>query len=273
MSLVYLGHTDWGTLAAKAANAQFAELNLEAVRVAYPPGSVALLLLARYRELMGCSTRIRCPQNTDVLNYLERIDFFHKAGAGVDFDADLPALAKHRRFPSTRFTELLTPSDEGFEEVQNVLYDFVRQNARQQANALYAAVDEILRNVSDHSAPGNNAAFSCAQIQVYKNAVELAVGDLGVGFLGSLNRNPLLPKLASDRDALEGAMIEKYSRLGDRERGGGLRFAADAVQKSGGSMRVQSYCGFAYTVRDGIRFQQHATAFPGTILSVRVPRA
>jgi hypothetical protein len=272
MSLQYLGQTDWATLARQTTPAE-AVVDLEDVRVAYPPGSVALLLLAKFREMRGWRTRIRCPQNSDVLNYLERIDFFRKLGSTVDCDVDLEALAKHRRYRSGKFTELLTPSNDGFSEVLTVLFNFMEQNVSKHATTAFTAVDELLVNVADHSAPGRDAAFSCAQIQVYKEAVELAVGDLGIGIRASLKRNPELPRFTSDMQALQGAMLNGYSRLVQSSRGGGLRFAADRVIESGGAIRVQSYGGLAYTRERLVRFHEETDQFPGTIISVRIPRA
>ncbi len=272
----YLGHLDWHSLARVANKSSSCEIDLRDVRVVYPPGSVALLLASRYRHDLGFETIIRCPENPDVLNYLERIDFFRKAKEYVCFEPDVESLARNRRNPSNKLTELLTPSEAGFPEVLDVVAAFLREHSPAQARSTYSALDELLCNIDDHSAPGFDAAYSCAQIQVFREAVELALGDLGIGILNSLSRNTSLPPLASDAAALNGALIHRYSRLANnRTRGGGLRRAADVIIQRGGEFRVRSYRGHAYNRRGSsqLRFEDVSGSFPGTIVSVRIPRS
>lgn len=271
----FLGSGIWPSLARLARQPGVCEIDLRDVRMAYPPGTVGLLLLTQYRREHNLPTHIRCPRSTDVLNYLERIDFFAKAGACASFDADLEELSHHRRNPSDRFTEILTPSDEGFEEALTVIGGFLRKHFPEQADAAFRAFEEVLQNIDDHSAPGRDPAYSCVQVQVFETGIELALGDLGVGFRASLSRNPNLAPFESEEEALRGALIHRYTRLpNNRARGGGLRHAVDTVRERGGIVRIRSRDGTVHNRPNSGRlaFDSVAHAFPGTLVAMQIPR-
>jgi len=68
---------------------------------------------------------------------------------------------------------------------------------------------EIIRNVAEHS-KASQLGF-CAQYWSYRNLVELAILDTGIGFAASLSENPYLDKNMSDRDALNYALLPGIS--------------------------------------------------------------
>lgn len=276
MSITYLGAESWRSFSQWAHDLGACTCDLAKTVQVYPPGVVALLLLARYRSEQGLATRIIPPQSADVLNYLERIDFFANVSTHAALTENVAYLQGNRRKHSGMFTELLTPTEHGFPEAKEVIWGFLKRFHIQHTN-VYSVFDEVLSNIADHSAPdGGPPAYSCAQVQIYQDKIELAFGDLGVGFRESLARNPDLPRFTSDRDALRAALLERSSRLAhtDRARGGGLRRAVDVVHQFGGTVDILSWQGKAWQVpRFNLpQIKSVSPGFPGTLVRMMIPR-
>ena len=271
----FLGQTEWPALSALANAEERCECDLSETRVAYPAGVVALVLTAVRQAEAGRPMSIRLPQSSDVSNYLERIDFFAKLSELAEFDPDPADLARNRRYPADTLTEVLTPEDEDFDAVLDLTWSHFRAETPETLTQFYSAFEEVLRNIRDHSRPDAVPAFACVQVQVYRNSVEFAFGDLGVGFLATLRQNPELTGLRSESEAIESALVHWRSRLGheDPDRGGGLRRAADVVQALGGEMKVLSGNGTG-----GVRghgrpaFGTLGMRFPGSLVWMKLPR-
>lgn len=276
MSLTYLGTESWHVFSRWAHHRGACTCDLEKTIQVYPPGVVALLLLARYRSERGLATQIIPPQSADVRNYLERIDFFANVATHAAVTQNVAYLQGNRRNHTGKFTELLTPTEHGFPEALEVIWGFLKKFIPEHRR-VYGVFDEVLTNIADHSAPdGARPAYSCAQVQIYQDKIELAFGDLGVGFRESLSRNPQLPRFASDRDALRAALLERSSRLAhtDRARGGGLRRAVDVVHQFGGTVDIRSWHGKGWH-SPGMtlpRVQSVTPGFPGTLVRMMIPR-
>jgi hypothetical protein len=273
---VFLGKDSWTVLAQAARTPCCCVLDMGEVAVAYPPGAVALMLALEYRAKQGLLTQLHPPRSADVLNYLERIDLFRRAAAFTKFSSDVSGLSCNRRNASALFTELLAPRDDGVQTALNVVENFVRRHGASKFTCIYTAMEETLGNVDDHSLLGHGVAESYAQVQVYRGWIEIALGDLGVGFRASLAENPELPAMCSERDALRAALVQRYSRLShvDSMRGGGLRQALSVVAKSGGAARVQSHGATAIQCHGQTEplIGSSTYHFPGTLLHFRIPK-
>ena len=272
----YLGATCWYELARWSTLPEEWLCDLGDVRCAYPPGTVALLLAVRHRSGCGLITRIRPPADLNVLNYLERIDFFSKVREYATIEESVDHLRSNRRNRTGTLTELVSPTETGFDEAREVIWGFLKRHTPAQLSQAYGAFDEVLTNVADHSAPGAPAADSHVQVQVYRGAIELAFGDLGVGFRESLSLNPDLPRYPDESAALRAVLIEGHSRLAHHQpnRGGGLKQTFEVVHRLGGSAQALTRDGTAEwrgsTAQP--RFGHWTVAFPGTLVRMRIPK-
>ncbi len=105
---------------------------------------------------------------------------------------------------------------------------------------------EIIRNVAEHS--GAQQVAFCAQYWPFKNLVELAILDSGIGFKASLSDNPFLDKGMTDRAALNYALLPgisgkmykgKYKNPYDEwENSGFGLYMASEICRNGGSFFV-----------------------------------
>lgn len=276
-SFYYLGIHGWSVFAELSAYTEPCICDLRKVLYVYPPGIVGLILMLHKRAGAGLPTEIMLPQNSDVLNYLERVDFLSKLPDDVKLDQDVSFLAYNQRNQSDYFSELLTPTNIDFDQVKNVIWSFLEREVSGEVHPIFGAFEEVLQNIQDHSDPSRNqAAYYCIQVQVYQGAIELAFGDLGVGFLATLRRNPELLHLQNEVSALRGALLYGYSRFAHEKvhRGGGLRRASQIiVNRFGGKFKVLSQNGEALQSQtDGQKFETTQHAFPGTLVWMYIPR-
>lgn len=282
-----LGHHQWAQLAQAAGADEVVVFDLTHTRVVYPAGVVALALITHARAQRDSPTRIVPPNSDDVLTYLGRIDFFEQIHSSASVDGDISALDHHRRRPSRRFTELIAARDQGFDDVAEVVWKHLSDRSLEEARSIFPVFEELLTNIAEHSRPGSERPAHCfVHVQTYAHEVDLAFGDLGVGYLVTLQQNPELPPLADEMEALRGVLLNGYSRLGHQEddRGGGLRHIHELVERLEGRMKLLSTDGLARTSpgeeqpgwqRDsdgGIRPSQLAAPFPGTMAWIQLPR-
>lgn len=282
-----LGHYQWARFAEAAGADDPYVCDLTRTQVVYPPGVVGLTLVTHARGHAGRPTTIVPPDSRDVRNYLGRIDFFDQIHPSVDVAGDISELEHHRRRSSPRFTELIAARDQGFDDVAEVVWEHLSDRSLQEARAIFPAFDELLTNIAEHSDPESGRAAQCfVHVQTYAQDVGLAFGDLGVGYLRTLRRNPQLPALADETDALRGVLCHGYSRLAHEEedRGGGLRHIHNLVGRLEGRMKLLSRDGIARTrpppdqsswrlnPERTIRLSRLTTPFPGTLAWIQMPR-
>lgn len=273
----FLGVDCWGAFARAAEDTSVSTCDLSGTITAYPAGVVGLLLLAHHRARLGQPLRVQPPTNPDLLNYLERIDLFSRLAECADIAGDVEHLRRNRRYESNRFTEIIDPANRGFSEVLSVIWEFFERTDPTRKERAFGIFDEVLANIRDHSSPEAPAAAACCvQIQVYRRSIELAFGDLGVGFRTSLSCNPHLRRYATDAQALKAAVLERHSRLSheDQNRGGGLRRAFDLVHEVGGSGRILTRNGRVQQTGVIFRpiFGTTESTFPGTLAQFLLPR-
>lgn len=251
------------------------QLDLSDVPYVHPAGIVSLVLVAVKRSQQRRLTHIVVPKNGNILNYLERIDFFRKLENIVIFDRDVSHLANNKRKESDNFSEIATPKDSNFEQISKVFYKFFIERIPDSYRKVYSTFEEILKNIRDHSNPNASGfAYSCVQSQIYSDRIELAFGDLGQGFLHTLKTNRLYEELATEAEALEGALVNGYSRLKNinEERGGGLRRVSEIVSDCNGKMQIISRNGIYRGSHSFMpEFKNVSTEFPGTFVSIMIP--
>lgn len=253
--------------------------DLSNVKMATPAGVVSAILASHYRVSRGWITKIIVPKNKNVLNYLERVDFFAKLPESVALDRDISYLAQNSRNASDNFSEVMIPTEFGFDHVKDVVWMYLEQEIPDRVRYLYGAFEEVLENIQQHSDPNNlgsdRCAYSCVQVQIYAGAIQLAFGDLGVGFLSTLQQNPQHFDLADEAEALRGVLLQRFSRWSHQfsYRGGGLRRASEIVTKYfQGRLKVLSHCGVAIQENGEYSFGTTEHPFPGSLIWMRLPR-
>lgn len=264
---------DWGRLA-QACSLPSVCVDLARVDFVQPPGVLALVLAARHRAANGLSPlEIIAPRSADVRTYLGRVDVVDKLEAcGCDVSA-FEGVRHHRRHASSSFTEVLDGPD-GMEEILPVVWSFLNaQLGNDLAHVAYSPLVALVSNVGRHAgSEGAPAPYAAAQVQVYQNRIELAVGDLGRGFLESLSQNPDHAYLGSDEDALRVSIRDGASRYADPRHGGDVARVVDRARKLGGRVQLVSRDGTATATTPAVRYSTAPTRFPGSLIAVRLPR-
>lgn len=286
-NVTFLGHKEWGPLSRACLDERLFTCDMrDTVRV-YPPGVVALALVTHHRAASGWQTRIQPPEDDGVLTYLGRIDFFDQIHSDAHVVGDLSWLQGHRRRSSEGFSELIAARDQRFDDVAEVVWNHLQEEAPDEAQPTFTAFEELLSNIEQHSAPSQDQpAQSFVQVQAYQGEIDLAFGDLGVGYRASLRENPDLHALADEAEALRGVLVEGHSRFRNREeRGGGLRYVARRVRGLRGRMKILSGDGLARceSGRDDRapgrqdrldpKLSTIDDAFPGTMAWIQLPRS
>jgi len=274
------GVYEWKRLS-KACRKEELVIDLSNVEFAYPPGIVALCLAVNYRGQKGKSTELalpEAPEEDDVVAYLNRIDLFDNLPRETRIDQDLSSLEQHARNPSHEFTEVLVLEEEGIEDASIVVQRFLQRHVEHWRRP-YGIFNEVLLNARDHSSvPVNDGAeteldFGVLHVQAYEDRLELAVGDIGIGIRKSLNTCPL-HDFGSIAKAIWAALekgASRFSHMGDRERGGGLRRVKDVIEEMNGELDLRSCGGSAHLKSGSLHYRKYLTPFPGTLARVKLP--
>jgi len=263
-------------LARYARHGDTLEVNLTDVEWITPAGIVGLAMIAEYRTARGLWTNVSPPADDDVLNYLGRIDFFRHLPQRAVLNQDLSHLRRHERNQSHHFTELIRVSERDSSDVCEVVSTFLEKQFPTWWRRAYHPFEEVISNINSHASLGlDSAAFARAHVQWYSNRLELAFGDLGVGFLETLSSNPQHSHLSSEEAALRGAFEEGLSRFyrsDEEHRGGGLRGIGDTVRRLGGRVVVRSGNGLLSQTKNGRRrYRSLLDSLPGSFVWIRLP--
>lgn len=139
-----------------------------------------------------------------------------------------------------------------------------RPDLRAQAEKLSFTIAELLSNIHVHSGT-REAALA---VQTYRDAVELAFGDGGIGIAGALQSHVegTLPDSEFVRKALEPGVS---SRIGGG--GYGLTQLRETVEEDDGRMVIRSGSG-QVTVKSGSEAARNdCSPLPGTLVEVAFP--
>lgn len=240
-----------------------------------PAGIVGAFLITQYRSESGLWTLVSPPEETDVLNYLGRIDFFRHLPKRAVLKQDVSHLQRHQRNESHDFTTILPLDGENIREICDVVISFLQDQMPSRWRQVYSPFEEMLSNIENHASHGlRHSVFSCAHVQRYSNRMELAVGDLGVGFLKTMQDNPDNSDLSSEEDAIRGAFEEGRSRLNKTNdyRGGGLQRVSRITKNLEGQLTLRTGDGLLEQYSGGRRqYRSLSGSLPGTIGWIRLP--
>lgn len=197
-----------------------------------PYSLVALAVFVQSQTLQDRLPRLTAPYDHTKANYLARM------GVGemiVSFGGqhDLPHV--RRNDVGSALLELKRfDSEEAADELAVMVYDKVVHTDPVAASALHQSISELGQNVEQHS--GRSNGFIAAQTTFKDSRVTFAIGDAGMGLLGSLQAMGF----GDDEDVLEAVMLGGVTSTGDAGRGNGFRTARDLLTGKGGSLYAQT---------------------------------
>ena len=199
-------------------------IDLRNVRFVDPLGLVGIATLAQSQRQAGRDVTLDGPKDSNVAAYLSRMrlnDVLDYLGVGQD----LPEVKGRAR--NTLLELQVFEGERQLERLAELIFDEFAPANRDLADNLYASVVELGTNVPQHS--GLPSGFIA--VQLYEDHAIFAIGDAGMGFLGTL------PAAYSELMAVEWALRGKSS-TGQIGRGLGLPFVRDFVQGCGGRLRI-----------------------------------
>lgn len=259
-----------------------------AVQFIDPFGMVGLLKLGRLLSGRGVRCTLKTPASDDVASYLERMTFFRHAPAYLNIRRQevlfpsLPSLTQ----PSDVLLEITTV--ERSQDVHQVV-DTVRERARvilerhlrysrEAVDGFCVSLAEVCQNIIEHSEDaglvGIQKYFFARRLG--RNAVKIAVMDLGVGIRRSLESRlgPQYGSAWSDMLALEKAFFHGASRYDDVGRGHGLAAVRRFVVRWKGKLVLRSGTARLSLVPPWARGRAKADGlppFPGTQIAMVLP--
>ena len=105
--------------------------------------------------------------------------------------------------------------------------------------------------------------FSNAVISLTYKKRYTILADYGKGLRQSLL--PVLPSIVSDIEAIEIAFTKRISGRSPEQRGNGLKFVSEAIQKNNWNLYFQSGSASCSIDRNGITFLEEATSLIGCL--------
>jgi hypothetical protein len=240
-------------------------LDLSRMTFATPFGLVGICVTARHASQRGKPVVLVRPTDKNVANYLARA----RLGPILDrlgVTHDLPSV----RESDTRGNLLELSEFSSSSEVEALavrVYDTAVVEAPSVAMELFRCLSETGDNVGLHS--GQPSGYLVAQKFENSNELRFAVGDAGVGFLGSLAARGA----TNDEEALSLGLAAGISATDDNGRGYGLRQMADSLRAMRGSIAIAS--GNALRSEgsgDPVHYVRTA-GFQGSLIEGRLPLA
>lgn len=238
--------------------------------------SVVLALLLRHAHMVnGEAPDLVLPADDDVKAYLARQDFFKPLSKWYVIDDEIRLLESRQwaANPSVAPLTIIESEDDVsgiVDRIRNLLCSPQFGVSKNVADSVWRVLTETFQNIPQHaSADPNVPECGFAALQLYRGAVEVAVGDVGIGLRKSLAQNPTYRR-CTHQQAQEAVLIHGASRTGIRGRGNGLQLTARTIAGLGGNLRVQSGDSVTYCFRNGYR-QKQCPAFPGAQVWIRVP--
>jgi hypothetical protein len=237
--------------------------------------SVVLALMLRH----ACTTRtppdLLLPESPDVRAYLARQEFFTTLEPWYPIDQELKDLQALRWSGNPRVAPLTLVESE---DVVTVIADRMRSLlvsssfgvSTAVADAAWRVLSETLQNIPQHAGLGLECPGSgFAALQLYSDALEVAIGDIGVGVRASLQENRMYRK-CTGADAHLAVLLHGATRTGNPGRGNGFQITRQVVGNLRGTLVLQSGSIVTVCYRDTYR-QTLCPHFPGTQLRIRIP--
>ncbi len=255
------------------------QIDLRGVTFIDPYGMVGLLEIGELCMLEDIKKTVLLPRSSEVLRYLERMDFFSHAKRYFSLDP-MQSPATGSAGESDVLLEI-TP----IERANDIHYIVSRVEERSQAilakhlrydgkaiNGFIVALSEICQNIVEHS---ENKGFVGVQKYRYpslgRNIVKIAVMDAGIGFRRSLSGRF---KLTSDLEAIEKALLHGASRHEEEGRGHGLAAAKRFVEQWQGRLSIRSGTARLSLIPKWARGREremNLVNFPGSQINIILP--
>lgn len=258
-------------------------IDLRRIKFVDPFGMVGVLESGRYLESKNIKKTLLLPESSDVMRYLERMDFFKYASSLFYMDPVSPDLPdKYLRSSYSDVLLEITPivkSDDIHyivgkvkKRAHTILETHLHYDERA-INGFIVALSEVCQNIIEHS---EHTGF--VGIQKYRfhrqemNVVKIAVMDLGVGFKASLSgRIPV----NDDFHALEEALLHGVSRHREEGRGHGLAAVRKFIKQWNGKISIRSGSARLSIIPDwafGKKREINLSYFPGAQINIMLPQ-
>ena len=241
------------------------EIDLSGLKFIDPAGLVSLAVVAERAKLLGLPVLFRKPAGGDVANYLKRMRLGDQLEA-LDVAHDLP-LVQERRL-GHRLVELRRFDGEaGLDTVAATLVQNYVDDHPELVQPLYAALDEMARNVLEHS----TRSHGYVALQRYDNRrdISFAVGDSGIGLRRRLAEAVPVP---DDRTAIVRAAQVHVTSIGRPGRGRGISRVIGITGEHRGSVTLISGTASGTFQRGHLdpEVTEFAASYPGTLAHVRL---
>jgi len=240
---------------------------------------VGLLEIGELCLLEDVKKTIILPRSSDVLRYLDRMDFFAFARRTFFLDPPQPRTGPRENgsdvlleiTPIERANDIHSIVGKVRERAQAILAAHLHYDDRA-INGFIVALSEVCQNIIEHS---ENKGFVGIQKYRYpglgKNIVKIAVMDVGIGFRKSLSHRF---KLRSDLEAIDKALLHGASRYDDEGRGHGLAGVRRFVTQWRGKLSIRSGTARLSIIPQWARGrdqERNLTFFPGSQVNIILP--
>ena len=241
------------------------EIDLSGLKFIDPAGLVSLAVVAERAKLLGLPVLFRKPAGGDVANYLKRMRLGDQLEA-LDVVHDLPQVQERRL--GHRLVELRRfDGEEGLDTVAATLVQSYVDDHPELVQPLYAALDEMARNVLEHS----TRSHGYVALQRYDNRrdISFAVGDSGIGLRRRLAEAVPVP---DDRTAIVRAAQVHVTSIGRPGRGRGISRVIGITGEHRGSVTLISGTASGTFQRGHLdpEVTEFAASYPGTLAHVRL---
>lgn len=237
--------------------------------------SVVLALMLRFACSAKGPPELILPESPDVRAYLARQEFFKALENWYSIDQELKELEAQQWSANPRVAPLTLVESE---DVVTVIADRMRSLlvsapfgvSPPVADGAWRVLSETLQNIPQHAGLGSSRPGSgFAALQLYRDALEVAIGDIGVGVRTSLQQNRMY-RNCTDATAQLAVLLHGATRTGNPGRGNGFQATRQAVRSLRGTLVLRSGCTVTVCYKDTYR-QTPCPTFPGTQLRIRIP--
>ena len=182
---------------------------------------------------------IRTPEKSDVNEYARRIGLYN--GTLINKEAYQHSYSKH---DSDHFFPLFKIENDHNDRLEEKCLNLIKRNLKIRPFDLANHFSEIADNVYFHSGRKENTGWGYAQAQAYSDGrVQIAVSDIGIGFLGSYERTQQI-RDRSEMDIIIDSFEELESSLNNQtdinHRGLGLYGVYEYIKEQSGQIEVWS---------------------------------
>ena len=240
-------------------------IDLTGLKFIDPAGLVSLAVIAERAMLQRRPVHFQKPAGGDVANYLTRMRLGEQL-AGLDVAHDLPHVRERRL--GHRLVELRRFDGEaGLDTVAAALVQTYVDDHPELIQPLYAALDEMARNVLEHSTRSHG--YVALQRYDHRGDISFAVGDSGIGLRQRLAEAVPVP---DDRTAIVRAAQVHVTSIGRPGRGRGISRVIGITGEHRGSVTLISGTASGTFQRGHLdpEVTEFTASYPGTLAHVRL---